>query len=599
MSAASQPWTDAGTRAGLPATGEILARGWPFVGRWSRSLLWLCPLVVLAAALPYLNALPADFTFDDVGLIRDNAAVQVLPASGLLAYVYYPGGLYRPLTMLTYAANVSLSPAPMGFHLVNVLVHVLVSVAVLFLARALLGSIVAAAGAALLFAVHPIHTEAVTSVVGRAELLAALGVLVALLAYRRAALDSGLRRQAWSAVALLAFAAALLAKESAFTALGLLVVVHWCVDRSASLRQRIMSLLPFAAVAAGYLALRLAVVGTLGLPEAVGALDNPLAHTDTATRMRTAVIILWQYMEHLTVPIHLSADYSFNQIPLALSWSDPRFLRAALLCTALAAAILVATRRAPLLAVAALFTLIPLILTANILFPIGTIKAERLLYLPSVGWCLAVGWLAARTAARHAPAAALTLLVLITAFGVRAWVRNDDWRDENALYAATVSNAPASAKAHHNAAVALERAGRLDDATVEFRETLEIYPNYASAAFGIGHIYAAKGIRAGAVHWYEQALHQDPRFVKAHLQLGLLHAETRDLDTAEAAFRSGLEIEPRSPLLLVNLAAIRLAQGDRWGAQAIVSQLDHVGTVDAEERELVAAARREIEAELR
>jgi len=190
-------------------------------------------------------------------------------------------------------------------------------------------------------------------------------------------------------------------------------------------------------------------------------------------------------------------------------------------------------------------------------------------------------------------------MVLVTAFGARAWVRNNDWRDENALYTATVSNAPASAKAHHNAAVALERAGRVDDAALEFREALEIYPDYALAAFGIGHIYALKGIRAGAIHWYERALREDPRFVKAHLQLGLLHAELRDLDTAEAAFRSGLEIEPRNSLVLVNLAAVRLAQGDRWGAQAIVSQLDHIGTVDAEERELAAAVRREIEAELR
>lgn len=599
MSAASQPWTDAAARPRLLATGKVVVRGWPFVGRWSRRLAWLCPLVVLAAVLPYLNALSADFTFDDVGLIRDNAAVQVLPAAHLLTYVYYPGGLYRPLTMLTYAANVSVSPEPLGFHLVNVLVHVLVSLAVLFLARALLGSLVGAVAAALLFAVHPIHTEAVTSIVGRAELLAALGVLTALLAFRRAVLDTGVRRHMWTAVSLLAFAAALLAKESAFTALGLLVVVHWRVDRSAMLRQRVAFLAPFVAVAAGYLALRLAVVGTLGLPEPVGPLDNPLAHTDSATRLRTALIILWQYMEHLTVPLHLSADYSFNQIPLALSWADPRFLRAALLCTALAAAIVVAARRAPKLAVAGLFTLIPLLLTANVLFPIGTIKAERLLYLPSVGWCLAAGWLTARASVRHAPAAALTLMVLVTAFGARAWVRNADWRDENALYAATVGDAPASAKAHHNAAVALERAGRLDDAAVEFRATLEIYPDYASAAFGIGHIYALKGIRAGAVHWYEQALRQDPHFVKAHLQLGLLCAEIRDVDTAEAAFRSGLEIEPRNSLLLVNLAAVRLAQGDRWGAQAIVSQLDHIGTVDAEERELAAAARREIEAELR
>lgn len=558
-----------------------------------------CALVAIVATLPYLNSLRADFTFDDIGLIRDNAAVQVLPASDLLLYVYHPGGLYRPLTMLTYAANAGISPAPFGFHLVNVAVHALVSVAVLLLARRLLIQPLAAIAAALLFAVHPIHTEAVTSVVGRAELLAALGVLVALLAGARALRAAGGQRAGWATLSVAAFAAALLAKESAFAALGLFAVLHWWVDRSAGLRQRIVQLLPYVIVAVAYLALRVAVVGSLALPEAPGSLDNPLAHVATAARLRTAVIVLWDYLALLTAPMQLSADYSFNQVPVAFTWDDPRFLLAAALYAVLLAAISLAAARAPELLVAAVFAAVPLTLTANLLFPIGTIKAERLLYLPSLGWCLAAGWLAARLAVRHSAAARVGLAIVVLAFAARAWVRNEDWRDEAALYAATLRDAPASAKAHHNAAVALERANQLDEAMAEFRQTLEIYPGYASAAFGIGHVYALKDVDAGAVHWYEAALRDDPKLSKAHLQLGLLRQEYGDLDTAEAAFLAGLESEPNSPMLLVNLSAVRLAQGDRWRAQATLARLDSVGTVDPHEHELVAAARREIEVALR
>ena len=178
-------------------------------------------------------------------------------------------------------------------------------------------------------------------------------------------------------------------------------------------------------------------------------------------------------------------------------------------------------------------------------------------------------------------------------------MRNADWRDETALYDATLRDAPASAKAHHNAAVALERAGRLDEAMAEFRQTLEIYPGYASAAFGIGCIYALKDVDAGAVHWYEAALRLEPTFARAHLQLGLLRQEYGDFDTAEAAFLAGLASEPNSPMLLVNLSAVRLSQGDRWRAQATLARLDRIGTVDPQEHELVAAARREIEVALR
>ena len=87
----------------------------------------------------------------------------------------------------------------------------------------------------------------------------------------------------------------------------------------------------------------------LALPEPPSALDNPLARVDAAARLRTAVIVLWQYVALLAVPLHLSADYSFNQVPIALAWNDPRFLFAAALLTTLAAALIGSARRAPAL----------------------------------------------------------------------------------------------------------------------------------------------------------------------------------------------------------------------------------------------------------
>jgi len=554
--------------------------------------------VALAAALPYLNSLGADFTFDDAGVIRDNAAVQVLPAVDLLHYVYRPGELYRPLTMLTYAANAAISPAPFGFHLVNVALHVLISLCVFFLARRLLRTFAGAACAALLFAAHPIHTEAVTNVVGRAELLAALGVLIALLACARAIGSSGHRRHAWLIVSLLAFAAGMLAKESAFTALPLFAVVHVWLDRKAAPRERAGLLWPYAVVAVAYLALRLAVVGALVLPEPPGALDNPLAHVDAAARIRTAIIVLWEYAALLAVPMHLVADYSYNAVPVALSWGDPRFLATAALLACSAVLVVSAGRRAPVVPLAAAFACIPLVLTANLLFPIGTIKAERLLYLPSVGWVLACGWLAAEALRRRSPRWALALALLVAVFGARTWLRNADWQDDATLFRVTLADAPCSAKAHYNGAVALQQAGQLDDAMAQYRRALEIYPPYAAAAFGIGHIYGLKGSDAGALGWYEEALRRDPKFTKAHLQIGLLRQRRGEYDAAEAALLTGLASDPNDPMLLVNLGAVRLSQGNRWEAQTALAQLDGIGTVDHRENEIVAAARREIEVAL-
>ena len=177
----------------------------------------------------------------------------------------------------------------------------------------------------------------------------------------------------------------------------------------------------------------------------------------------------------------------------------------------------------PILAVAALFAVIPLALTANLFLPIGTIKAERLLYLPSLGWCFLVGCLAAAAARRHARPTGLALLALLVAFGTGTWLRNADWQSDATLFAATVASSPDSAKANYNAGVVLQRAERLDDAMIHYRRALEILPGYASAAFGIGNVYRLKGIDAGALHWYEEALRRDPRAVNAHIEIALLH----------------------------------------------------------------------------
>lgn len=563
----------------------------------SRRLSWAALLVAVFAVVPYLNALTADFTFDDIGVVRDNPAVQVRPAVELLSYVYQPGALYRPLTMLTYAASAGAGPAT--YHAVNVALHVLVSVAVFWLALRVLGALLPATIAALLFAVHPIHTEAVTGIVGRAELLAALGVLVALLAFARSLESAARRAWVWSAISVVAFAAALLAKESALTGLGLLVILHWWLERDARLTQRLAALAPYGVIAAAYVALHVAVVGALGLPDPPTLLDNPLAWVDVGARIRTAVIVLWDYIALLTAPLNLSADYSFNQIPVALAWNDQRFLLAAALLFTLAVVVMAWARTAPALVVAALFFVIPLALTANIVFPIGTVKGERLLYLPSIGWCLAGGWLAAHALRRRQAVAAVGLAVGLAVYGTRTWIRNGDWHDEPTLFTVTLIDAPNSAKAHYNGGVALQRAGRLNEAMAHYRRALAIYPDYPAAAFGIGHIYSLKGMDGGALHWYEEALRLDPTFAKAHLQIALLRQGRGEYDAAEAALRAGLDSEPNNRMLLVNLSAVQLVQGDRWRAGAALVRLARLGTLDAEEHEVVEAARREIEVALR
>jgi hypothetical protein len=460
--------------------------------------------VAVLAVLAHLNALSAGFTFDDWGLVIDNPAV---PDGASLATVFASpaatGGAYRPLTIASYRLNPFAGRGPATFHAVNVALHAAAAVLVLALAARLLRSVAAGAAAAALFAVHPVHTEAVTSIAGRAEVLAALGVLLALVFSVRAERADTRHPLAWRVASVISFAGGVFAKENAVTGIALVALVHLRRGGTRSFPRLATLLLPYLAVAAGYVIVRRHVLGAVTIAGLPPFLDNPLAHVDAATRIRTAIVVLGEYLSVLAVPLRLSADESFDQVPAATSMLDPRLV-GTLAALALVVVGSVATRRrAPALALGALFAACAMAITANLAFPIGTMKAERLLYLPSVGWCLAAGWLLRRWPRGGGPALALAVLVL--ALGARTWARNRDWHDDLALFTATAAASPNSARAQQNAGAVCGQAGRLDEAIFHYRRALAIYPSYQSAAAGLALAYTQKGMPEEADRWRAEA----------------------------------------------------------------------------------------------
>jgi protein O-mannosyl-transferase len=552
----------------------------------------LVALIAVIAIIPFLNSLEGDFTFDDPTVVVNNPVVaRSAPLLPVLTTVDARGWPYRPATMLTYWINAQVGSRPFGYHLVNVGLHALVTVEVFFLAVLILSSTVGATVTAVVFAVHPIHTEAVSSVVGRAELLAAALVLASLLASLRAFRPGTRHRALWIVSSLGAFTVALFAKESAFTTIALLGLLHWWVTAMRNYKRLFALLLPYILVAVGYLGLRLFLIGSFTLAKPPMLLDNPLWYASVPVRVGTALVILWQYLAVLAVPLRLSADYSFHQIPMVTSVLDPRFLGATVVFATLAAGLIISVRRAPVLIVAAAFAAFSLALTANVFFPIGTIKAERLLYLPSVGWCLACGWLALRIPpAQRRQWGALATLLLV-ALAVRTWARNRDWHDDLALFTSALDTSPGSAKVHHNLAVAYDHAHDIDKAMTEYREALAIYPRYPSAAFGIGYLYEQKGLDEGALHWYAKAIAWEPRFLPAYINRGRTLYHVRRYADLEATARAGLEVEPTNPRLLILLGLARLARGDRAQAENLIARAASVRTPDPGVPALLADAR--------
>jgi hypothetical protein len=469
--------------------------------------------------------------------------------------------------MLTYAIDGWWGGAPVWFHLTNVACHVIASLMTFGLAQRLLHRRREAIACGVLFSVHPVHTEAVANIAGRPELLAAMFVMLALYACLRAC--QGVPRLSWFALAFGSTLLATFSKESAVTTPMLAALLLWWRAQPVG-RRHIAAVCTVTVACALYLAARMLAVGTLGLRVPPPFVDNPLAHTSALPRIATALVVLMEYAGVLTVPIRLSADETFDQVPVVTAITDVRFLAAIGAATIVLVLVHRLRRNIPAAWYGVLFGVAALGVTANILFPIGTIKAERLLYLPSFGWCIA----AAALVGRRPRVATRIIVSMAVLFAIRTSVRNGDWRDDYSLFSATAMTSPNSVRAQANAGAVRANQGEFDMALEDYTNAVRIYPRFAPAELGLGRLLEMRGRIAEAVRAYDAALESDPSNIEASLRAGDLHAAAGDFSGAVGAYRQGLANQERHPELLLGLAVVRALQGDAEDARALRAQVD-------------------------
>jgi hypothetical protein len=392
--------------------------------------------VAACAIVVHGGALWNRFAMDDLYIIVWNPLVH--SPEGIwrsFAAPYWPpdlgGKLYRPLTVATYALDWLLSTHA-WFHAVNLLWHAGVSVAVAAVARRLAGN-TAALIAGLIFAVHPVHVEAVANVIGRAELMAALGACLAVYA---AVVKQNV---VWSAVALLA---GLLSKENAAVAPGL-IAWAWIVNADVAPRPERRRMVAFVAswvlILAGYLTLRWVVLHPFArlqdiAPVFVG--ESPLAIRFTAIAALADVARL------LVFPLTLRVDYSPAERTIVASLFDGRLLLGLVCLASWAALLLAAWRRGwRVEALGLAWIAVAFLPVSNLLFPVGVLLAERTLYLPSAGLALAAGAALARLPADRLR---LVAVVLVAAGGIRSALRVPVWRDDYTVTMSILEDSPDS-----------------------------------------------------------------------------------------------------------------------------------------------------------
>jgi tetratricopeptide (TPR) repeat protein len=454
-------------------------------GREPDSTWWLAAILV-AVAIAYANALAAGFQFDDFNIIVDNPAVHSLAAW----WADMPG--IRPLLKLSYTLNWLADPGPLGFHAVNVLLHLL-NVALVWRLTAYLPvragwehgpeRIRARVLATLLFALHPIQTESVTYISGRSmSLMAAFG-LAGLLCWLEA--PTRTRPRLWRGLALVLFAAALASKEVAVVLpLALLLLyLHDDQDRRSTLKlMRVVGL---------FLAALVTLLFWLGY----GYLLTTPMHRGLAANLASEIHALFYLLGQLFQPHALNIDPDLPEYP---GWALLPALEAAALIALLSYA-WAARRRHPSLFFGLAWWLL-LLLPTHSLIPRADLASERHFYLAALGlyWMIAVA-LASLPALRPAPrwigmVAGLALLGML--FTTQ---RNADYRDEISLWRATATRSPHKARVWNNLGYAHALAGQTEPARAAFRETLRLDPKHARAARNLNALDAGYFSRRQAI----------------------------------------------------------------------------------------------------
>ncbi|XP_075458392.1 protein O-mannosyl-transferase TMTC1 isoform X2 [Ascaphus truei] len=552
---------------------QNLAAGWEWLGPQA-----LAAPVVLAAAC-FARSLFGEFVHDDVWAILNNPdSLGETPLRSVFSNDFWGKAMsdssshksYRPLCVLTFRINVLLGGLdPFYFHAVNVGLHCMASSLLMYTCnKAVFDDRRLAMAAALLFSVHPIHTEAVAGIVGRADVLSCLLFLLAFLSYIRS-VELGPARDIFPPTAsplflllsLVLGTCAMLVKETGCTVFGVCLLydlLFLCPrrlkrsltpDQHRSIRHVAGPFLKRAALVTCHVALvlyfRLRIMG--GSMPLFSEQDNPASVSPyILTRFLTYSYLLAFNVWLLLAPITLCYDWQVGSIPLIHSIWDRRNVATLLLLgilISLGMHCLTASKRLEHreLLVGLLFLIFPFIPASNLFFRVGFVVAERVLYMPSMGFCIlcvhGLKVLYSRCGPRGTSALTLCFLLLLLLFSCKSVSQSECWRSREVLFRSGVQALPHNAKVHYNFANFLKDQNRRDEAIHHYKTVLRLYPQHPSALNNLGTLTHNA---TAAEEYYRRALVISSQHSRALFNLGnLLKTQGRD-DEAERLLRESL-----------------------------------------------------------
>ncbi len=498
---------------------------------------------------------------------------------------------YQPVTLLTFAIEYTLfGESPNISHVINVLLYALTGMLLLsVLNRIFSGYLeerprkILAFVATLIFIAHPVHTEIVASIKGRNELLSFLWLLLMTYLLLRTAFARGAIRFVYLPLVAVSFFLALLTEETAISFMFILPLILYYFIPLRKVDIFVLAI-PILFTAFGYWQLRDFFTKDVEQAHLMHSiLNNPFVYADLSQKISTLIFAFAKYIELLIAPINLSHDYSFNQITIK-EWTDVRVVMTFLGIVGAGVISVINIRKKGIYTFAYFYFigyLLFIYVTEFLINPNefvflspGTIISERLLYLPSLAFCIATafglydlfGWLVAnkKRAARWVYTYTFvgTSLVLVL-YSIKTVVRNESWKNDMTLMKADVDNSPNSVRLRYmlgrsyiieaDSTVSFRQKARyLEKAADQLRKAVTIYPSYADAIALLGTVYTDLGQEDKAGRYYKRAIQINPQSIVTQEEYGKMCLANGDYHQAVECFKQWgiLEMNPIAFLYL-------------------------------------------------
>jgi len=552
-------------------------------------------LIIITSAV-FFNTLGNPFMWDDRDLIAEN---RYLKSPEHIPYIFtvrywqndHPGsvGPYRPLTTLSFLVDhIIWGVSTYGYHLTNIILHIINVILIYFLAGTLVPqrktslsgpklSLPVWVGipfiSALLFAIHPIHTESVTWIKNRSDILASLFFLSAFLLFVKRSDTAGKSGICYLS-SLMLFILAVVSKETAFT-LPFILTAYTLLFRRGDCKGPALTL-PFYVVMFLFLAFKFIFFG--GVESDVTSPDIGLV-SHISLIIKTLGVYIWL----LILPFNLTAERTLD-VPASIL--EPGVLISGIGLIAILTCVILSMKRKKMFAFSAFWFFITIGPLSNIIFLASRPIAEQRLYIPSAGFVLVLACALWGLAVNHtepfgirhpARLAGAFFIIIALSYSYGTWSRNRDWRSPLVFWKETVKDSPSSSRAYYNLGNVYSRRGRHREAADAFEEAVRLWPKHGYAYNNLGNsymklgeyekaikafitainidsedketyynlanAYETLGVYKMAIRFYGEAIQKDSRYKEAYYSMGNVLAETAEYEEAIDLFKRAIEID--------------------------------------------------------